>query len=657
MKNAKTNPRRTNNRIFRGVAALTALLSLILLWPAMAHALVPVTVAWDENDPVPAGYILYWGTSSRNYTDNHDVGAVTQYTVPDLQEGVKYYFAATAYDADGNESAYSEEISTTVGIYGIEASADAHGSITPAGTIEVNHGGSQTFTIAADQNYQILGVRVDGTLIGTASSYTFNNITRNHTIEASFVYVDPDPDTDGDGVPDAQDAFPSDPSETTDTDGDGTGNNADEDDDGDGMPDDWEIVHSLDPLVDDAAGDPDGDGFTNLEEYNAGTGPQNYEDSSVPDSPVILAPVDNTLVSLTPELTTDTFYDPDSGDVHAASRWQIFRASDNFCVMDVTSTSSLTALTVPKLILAEDTAYSWKVRFINNHDAVSGWSDSGYFSTESPGDDPNGNGVPDTQEVMADLDLDNDGVMDSEQTDIKCVDNSAEDVQIGVSIKDSENALSIDAAEIEDAGEAIKNTKSKGKPKYAQLGLIHFKIWVDSPGDETEVSIHLSHAAIKASTIYKYDPVNDEWLDYSDYAEFSPNRKTVYLTLKDGGFGDADGLENGVIVDPLTIGTEVPVSFGSGSSNPVEAVEDIVDGLLPKVGCFISTAIQQPAVGWNFWTEVRGRELAILFVLILIGYIGKIVYSRRRFYHRKARSFVEDSWDSPLMKKGTDIRV
>jgi len=44
-------------------------------------------------------------------------------------------------------------------------------------------------------------------------------------------------DTDGDGVGDNADAFPNDPDETLDTDGDGIGNNADPDDDGDGVPD------------------------------------------------------------------------------------------------------------------------------------------------------------------------------------------------------------------------------------------------------------------------------------------------------------------------------------------------------------------------------------------------------------------------------------
>ena len=46
------------------------------------------------------------------------------------------------------------------------------------------------------------------------------------------------------------------------------------DTDHDGMPDAWETLHGLNPLVADASGDPDGDGRTNIDEYNAATDPQ-----------------------------------------------------------------------------------------------------------------------------------------------------------------------------------------------------------------------------------------------------------------------------------------------------------------------------------------------------------------------------------------------
>jgi hypothetical protein len=58
-----------------------------------------------------------------------------------------------------------------------------------------------------------------------------------------------------------------------DNDGDGIPDVDDPDDDNDGMPDDWEAQYGLNPLLNDAALDKDEDGYSNLEEYEAGTDP------------------------------------------------------------------------------------------------------------------------------------------------------------------------------------------------------------------------------------------------------------------------------------------------------------------------------------------------------------------------------------------------
>ncbi len=79
-------------------------------------------------------------------------------------------------------------------------------------------------------------------------------------------------DADSDGVLDCVDQCTGNDA-TGDTDTDGTCNDIDNDDDNDGMPDVWEIQYSLNPLVNDAQGDYDQDGWTNLAEYLKGTIP------------------------------------------------------------------------------------------------------------------------------------------------------------------------------------------------------------------------------------------------------------------------------------------------------------------------------------------------------------------------------------------------
>jgi len=80
----------------------------------------------------------------------------------------------------------------TLKTYTITATAGAHGLISPNGAVVVNHGASQQFTIAPDANYAIAEVKVDGVSVGAVSSYNFPNVTKNHTIEASFVSLLPE---------------------------------------------------------------------------------------------------------------------------------------------------------------------------------------------------------------------------------------------------------------------------------------------------------------------------------------------------------------------------------------------------------------------------------------------------------------------------------
>ena len=71
--------------------------------------------------------------------------------------------------------------------YTIEATAGAGGAISPSGSVSVREGGDQTFTITPDKGYAVSTVKIDGKSIGAVKSYTFENVSRTHTIEVVFV--------------------------------------------------------------------------------------------------------------------------------------------------------------------------------------------------------------------------------------------------------------------------------------------------------------------------------------------------------------------------------------------------------------------------------------------------------------------------------------
>jgi hypothetical protein len=71
-----------------------------------------VTLQWAANsEPDLRGYNVYKGITPGVYGPSVDVGNTMTYTVRDLQAGVRYYFAITAYDNNGNESPPSIEVS------------------------------------------------------------------------------------------------------------------------------------------------------------------------------------------------------------------------------------------------------------------------------------------------------------------------------------------------------------------------------------------------------------------------------------------------------------------------------------------------------------------------------------------------------------------
>jgi hypothetical protein len=90
---------------------IAVILTIVLFGIPDVHA-AEITLAWDQNsEPDIAGYRIYYGQESHSYTNVVDVGNYTSCIIADLEDDKTYYFVATAYNTDGYESGYSNEIS------------------------------------------------------------------------------------------------------------------------------------------------------------------------------------------------------------------------------------------------------------------------------------------------------------------------------------------------------------------------------------------------------------------------------------------------------------------------------------------------------------------------------------------------------------------
>lgn len=131
----------------------------------------------------------YKKTTDQEYTTVNCTAGQTPYSynLNNLQHSTSYHYRAFATAAEG--TAYGELVQFTTltpPAYTITASAAGGGSISPSGAITIYEGDSQTFTITPNTNFAIQSVLVDGVSVGAVSTYTFQNVTANHTITVTF---------------------------------------------------------------------------------------------------------------------------------------------------------------------------------------------------------------------------------------------------------------------------------------------------------------------------------------------------------------------------------------------------------------------------------------------------------------------------------------
>ena len=94
---------------------------------------------------------------------------------------------ATVFSANTTVYAHWTYTGNGYNYYTIKATAGAGGSISPYGNVSVREGRDQTFTITPNKGYAVSNVKIDGKSIGAVKSYTFENVSRTHTIEVIFV--------------------------------------------------------------------------------------------------------------------------------------------------------------------------------------------------------------------------------------------------------------------------------------------------------------------------------------------------------------------------------------------------------------------------------------------------------------------------------------
>ncbi|MGE0086802.1 MAG: PKD domain-containing protein [Desulfococcaceae bacterium] len=279
-----------------------------------------------------------------------------------------------------------------------------------------------------------------------------------------------------------------------------------------------------------------------------------------PDAPVLTEPADGMVnVILQALLKSGAFHSP-LGAGHGRSVWQIALDPDfTEMVFSLMSDEYLTSLTLPEFILNPGTSYYWRVRYLDANGLASDWSEVFTFVTVGTNDeDLNANGIPDSQEVA----------------------NPPYALANGLWVKilTGEGYIGVEGLEgVEEIGwlKWLDVRTVEGLPGIKfPWGQFTWKL--KATAKTVKVKIHFSAAMPEAALWYNYN-LQRGWRDLTDTVEFASDMKSVTITFTDGGADDADGVENGWIVDPAGFGVV---------ETTTECCEDKSDG----GSCFIETA-------------------------------------------------------------------
>ena len=161
-----------------GILLVLLASALLFLPPSKVYA-AQVTLAWDAStDPAVVGYKIHYGTASRNYPAVVDAGNRTTCTITSLSAGMAYYFAATGYDASGQESGYSNET-----VYTFPSTCTF--TLSPGSYSSNPSGGPRTVQVATQAGCAWTAISNVSWLIITSNRTGTGNGTVNYSISAN----------------------------------------------------------------------------------------------------------------------------------------------------------------------------------------------------------------------------------------------------------------------------------------------------------------------------------------------------------------------------------------------------------------------------------------------------------------------------------------
>jgi hypothetical protein len=153
---------------------------------SQSSATQSVLLAWDPSPgPGVAGYNAYYGTASGNYTSILPAGNGTNVVISGLVEGVKYYFAVTAYDSANIESDLSSEVSYLV--------SSSSPTITSIGnqTVQENSSTLPIQFVVADPDTPVTSLTLSATSsnpsLAPVSNIVFGGLDSNRTVQITPV--------------------------------------------------------------------------------------------------------------------------------------------------------------------------------------------------------------------------------------------------------------------------------------------------------------------------------------------------------------------------------------------------------------------------------------------------------------------------------------